>query len=95
MGVDSTSGNNSADNSANTIDPVDQAASSSSSSAKAVNSGGTISGSTSFNSMDQLRKEEPELYKVIVEGLGVAMVQKMQRDQDRHHQLVKEYEQDS
>ena len=54
---------------------------------------GTVNGSTKFgNSMAQLREQEPALFNKIVEGLGMAMCQKMRRNQERNTRLRKEYQ---
>ncbi|MBA3602870.1 MAG: hypothetical protein H0W50_04350 [Parachlamydiaceae bacterium] len=48
--------------------------------------------STKFNSMAELREKEPELFRKIVEGLGMAMCSRMRRNQERNTRLRKEYQ---
>ncbi len=48
--------------------------------------------SSKFNSLAELREKEPVLFKKIVEGLGMAMCNKMRRNQERNTRLRKEYQ---
>ncbi len=51
----------------------------------------SVNGSTKLNSMAELREKEPELFRKIVEGLGMAMCNRMRRSQERSSRLKKEY----
>lgn len=77
------------------IDPAAQLSPSSQAQATTTSNAATAangaSGDTKFNSMEDLRKKEPKLYETIVTGLGIAICQKMRRNQERSKKLMREY----
>lgn len=50
----------------------------------------TVSTSSTFSSMEELRLKEPKLYKVMMEGLAMQMINQMKRQQDHLKQTMRE-----
>lgn len=45
---------------------------------------------TSVNSVDELRKKAPEIYRAMLEGIAMNMVGQMKRRQDRLKEIMRE-----
>lgn len=73
------------------LSPASQAQATTTSNAATAANATSEGGAAKFNSMEDLRNKEPKLYKTIVMGLGMAMCQKMRRDQERHRKIMREY----
>lgn len=53
------------------------------------------SSETSFSSVEELRKKEPKLYQMILEGQFVSFMRRQERANERRENLRKEYERDN
>lgn len=49
-----------------------------------------VDGFTSINSMEDLKKKSPELYRMMMEGIAMNICRKMQRNQEHLKQIMRE-----
>lgn len=49
-----------------------------------------LNGSTAFNTLEDLKKKSPELYRMMMEGIAMNICRKMQRNQEHLKQIMRE-----
>lgn len=53
---------------------------------------GAVNSTTTIHNMEDLRKKAPDVFNKMMEGIGIQMISKLQRDQKRLEQIMKEGE---
>jgi len=59
--------------------------------AQASSQEGQVNAMTKIGSMAELREKAPEVYKKMMEGLAMNMINEMRRRQDRLKKMMREY----